>query len=277
MTDSSQQSQRTRNASDGGSQESQSVPHQEYEAYAIDHDDPGGEGPDVLLDVPVVKVDEINLEVQDLRARVSLRAEVLELLKLNVGADVTLDRVHLHIKGVEAQALLKVRLDNVSKIVDRVLTTIDRNPQLLENLTENLGQAVGEVGEGAGQAAGDLGQSAGQAVEGVGEGAGQAAQGASQAAQGATQGATQAATQAAGDASRAAGQAAGAAGGSSTESSQARSGNPGADITVEQEFIDENGNIVSRGQDKSGKPVEQLLDDEGRTLDTRPLDEGGRR
>jgi hypothetical protein len=41
-----------------------------------------------LLDVPVVKVDEINLDVEQLRARVSLQAEVLDLLRLNVGADV---------------------------------------------------------------------------------------------------------------------------------------------------------------------------------------------
>lgn len=84
--------------------------------------------PDVLLDVPEVKVDEINLEVEDLRARVSLQSEVLDLLRLNVGADVLLGRVHLEIKGVEAQALLKVRLDHVAQMVERVLTTIDNNP-----------------------------------------------------------------------------------------------------------------------------------------------------
>src|SRR3954454_21945572 len=70
--------------------------------------------PDVLLDVPLLKVDEIVLDVEDLRARVSLQAEVLDLLRLNVGADVALGSVHLDIKGVEAQALLKVRLDNVA-------------------------------------------------------------------------------------------------------------------------------------------------------------------
>ncbi|MYW43568.1 hypothetical protein GT346_09540, partial [Streptomyces sp. SID161] len=84
--------------------------------------------PDVYLDVPVLKVDEIDLDVEDLRAHVSLQAEVLDLLKLNVGADVSLGRVHLGISGVEAQAQLKVRLDNVALIIDRVLTTLDRNP-----------------------------------------------------------------------------------------------------------------------------------------------------
>src|SRR5918998_646663 len=102
---------------------------------------PGSEQPDVLLDVPVLKVDEINLKVEELRARVSLQAEVLDLVRLNVGADVFIGQVGLEIKGVEAQALLKVRLDNVARILERVLTTIDRHPELLEGLVEGTGRA----------------------------------------------------------------------------------------------------------------------------------------
>ncbi|MEV4563501.1 hypothetical protein AB0K12_07010 [Nonomuraea sp. NPDC049419] len=128
--------------------------------------------PDVYLDVPEVKVDEITLDVQDLRARVSLQAEVLDLLKLNVGADVFLGSVNLTIKGVEAQALLKVRLDNVARIIDRVLQTIDTNPQLLEHLTRGVGRAVEDIGLGAGHAVRDVGAGAGEAVRDVGAGAG---------------------------------------------------------------------------------------------------------
>ena len=130
--------------------------------------------PDVLLDVPQLHVDEIGLEVENLRAKVLLQAEVLDMLKLNVGADVALDRVQLDIKGVDAQALLKVRLDNVAQVVGRVLTTIDRNPQILEHLTEGLGAATEEIGGGAREAVGELGRGAGSAVEEVGEGAGSA-------------------------------------------------------------------------------------------------------
>jgi hypothetical protein len=155
---------------DGGG----TVAEREYEDYVLAERDSGGEEPDVLLDVPVVKVDEINLEVEELRARISLQAEVLDLLKLNVGADVFIGHVGLEIKGVEAQALLKVRLDNVARILDRVLTTIDRNPQLLEGLVEGAGTAIAEIGEGAGSAVEDVGEGAGSAVEDVGEGAGSA-------------------------------------------------------------------------------------------------------
>jgi hypothetical protein len=146
----------------------------EYEDYVLAERDSDSEQPDVLLDAPVVKVDELNLEVEELRARVSLQAEVLDLLRLHVGADVFIGQVGLEIKGVEAQALLKVRLDNVARILDRVLTTIDRNPQLLEGLVEGTGHAIAELGEGTGSAVEDVGEGTGSAVEDVGEGAGSA-------------------------------------------------------------------------------------------------------
>jgi hypothetical protein len=150
------------------------VAEREYEDYVLAEGDSDSEEPDVLLDVPVIKVDEINLNVEELRARVSLQAEVLDLLKLNVGADVFVGHVGLEIKGVEAQALLKVRLDNVARILDRVLTTIDRNPRILEELTAGVRSAVEDVGGGAGKAVGELGEGAGAAVEDVGAGAGSA-------------------------------------------------------------------------------------------------------
>ncbi len=166
--------------------------------------------PDVLLDVPVVKVDSLHLELDNLDAHVSLKAYVLDLVKLTVGVDVHLGRVALDIKGVEAQALVKVRLDHVAAVVDRVMTTLDRNPELLESLGEAIedigagtgdmlgesgeavedvgegaetalehigqgaGEGVGEIGRGAGQAVGQVGEGAGEAVGDVGEGAGEA-------------------------------------------------------------------------------------------------------
>ncbi|MEV5886155.1 hypothetical protein AB0L74_26145 [Streptomyces sp. NPDC052020] len=150
---------------------------EEPEPYRVDPGVPVAApdgNPDVFLDVPLLKVDEIDLDVENLRAHVSLQAEVLDLLKLNVGADVLLGRVHLGISGVEAQAQLRVRLDNVTTIIDRVLTTLDRNPELLRELARGLGSAVRDVGGGARSALGELGTGAGRAVQDVGRGAGSA-------------------------------------------------------------------------------------------------------
>jgi hypothetical protein len=146
----------------------------EYEEYVLAERDSDSEEPDVLLDAPVVKVDEISLNVEELQALVSLQADVLNLLRLHVGAKVSIGQVGLEIKGVEAQALLKVRLRNVARILDRVLTTIDRNPELVEGLVDDAGKAVGELGREAGSAVGELGEGAGSAVEDVGKGAGSA-------------------------------------------------------------------------------------------------------
>jgi hypothetical protein len=71
---------------------------------------------------------------------------VLDLLHLNVGVDARLRGVELDIEGVDAQALLKVRLDNLTTIVDRVMRTIDSNPHLLEHLVARLGATVDELG-----------------------------------------------------------------------------------------------------------------------------------
>ncbi len=186
------------------------VAEREYTDYALSSLEETGQDPDVLLDVPVVKVDKIHLELEDLQAHVALKAKVLDLVNLNVGVDVHLGKVKLDIEGVEAQALVKVRLDHVAAIVDRVLTTIDRNPELVKSLGravedvgrgaghtlgetgeavedvgegaegavgsigEGAGEAVGQVGQGVGKGVGELGQGAGQAVGQVGEGAGQA-------------------------------------------------------------------------------------------------------
>jgi len=129
---------------------------------------------DVRLDVSELRVDELSLEVEDLHARVSTEADVLSLLRLHVGVDAELGGVKLTIKGVEANLLLKVRLDNIAKILDRVMTTIDTNPDIVGQLTQPVGEPADEVG-GAGRAVGELDTGGrGSAVEDVGQGAGRA-------------------------------------------------------------------------------------------------------
>jgi len=107
--------------------------------------------PDVLLDVSELRVDEISLEVEDLTAHVSLEASVLDLLKLHVGVDATLGGVQLTIKGVEAKVLLKVRLDNVARIIDRVFDSIDNNPEIIRVLPAQVGPAAAEFDADTGE------------------------------------------------------------------------------------------------------------------------------
>jgi hypothetical protein len=192
-----------------------------YEDYTVI--DPGEisdtDEPDVIVDIPMVKVDELHFELDDLMARISLHAEVLDLVKLSVGVHCELGKVELNIKGVEAQALMRARLDHVTAIIDRVLTTLDRNPEVLQNIakalqpvTEGAGKAVGEVGEGANKAVGQIGEGAGSAVEDVGEGAGGAVKDVGEGAGGAVEDVGEGANKAVGQVGEGAGQAVGGLG-----------------------------------------------------------------
>jgi hypothetical protein len=124
----SQRGGRTARENDGrtGRQKEEYVPPEDRgESYG---------DPDVLLDVPSLNVEEIDLEVEDLRARVSFQAELADLVKINVGLDVELGKVNLQIKGVEAELQLKARLDNVRAIFSEVLETLQDDPQFFRDV-----------------------------------------------------------------------------------------------------------------------------------------------
>lgn len=87
---------------------------------------------DVVLDIPVLNVEELDLEVEELRAHISARAELVGFLNINVGVDAYVDKVKLRIKGVEAQVQLKVKLERILGSIDRALQAIEKNPQLLD-------------------------------------------------------------------------------------------------------------------------------------------------
>ena len=53
----------------------------------------------MIVDVPVIKVDKVEVEVDDLTAQVAVVAEVRRLAELSVGAVAHLDKVELEIDG----------------------------------------------------------------------------------------------------------------------------------------------------------------------------------
>jgi len=104
--------------------------------------------PDVLLDVSELEVDRISLEVEDLRAHVSVLAELANLVSLSVGVDARLDRVKLEIEGVKAKVLLKVRLEHVRAILEKALDTVAEHPEILEVLNQTLDELLeGRLGD----------------------------------------------------------------------------------------------------------------------------------
>jgi hypothetical protein len=210
--------------------------------------------PDVLIDIRKVKVDEIYVDVEKLDAHLALRAKVGDLLQVTAGVHVSLGKVEVDIKGVEAEAKMTVRLEQLYEILDRALTTLDHNPQILESVAKTVDNAVDDVsnlgekalgpGGAVSQTLDDVGQAAQQAVQpggavseaaggltdaagqalGPGGAVGQLGQSVGQLGQGLGQDAGQAAQglgQAAGQAGQAAGGAAGQAGQQAGQTGQA--------------------------------------------------------
>ena len=123
----------------------------------IPEETPARQDVDVLLDVSELEVDRIKLTVRDLRAHVSVVAELASLVNLQVGVDARLDEVELEIEGVRAKVLLKVRLDDVRAILRHALDTVAEHPEILRILTRALNELVeGLLGDALGTLEGAL-------------------------------------------------------------------------------------------------------------------------
>jgi hypothetical protein len=103
---------------------------------------------DVILEIPELSVDSIGLTVKDVKAHVALDANAMNLVQLTAGVDVGIKQVQLGIVGVFAEAYLYVDLDNVARIVDRVVQTLDRNPQILTQVLKTVDTAVNSLNSG---------------------------------------------------------------------------------------------------------------------------------
>ena len=230
-----------------------------HEDYVPNQDERlGGGTPAFLLDVPVLNIDEIDLEVEDLRAHISLRAELASFVKINVGVDLYLDKVKLDIKGLEAQVLLKINLDEVLGTLDRALESINMNPQILN-------EVVQDVNPAAGGADGDASQSTRES-----DGTEQARGGAHDQSLGegdrtedrVVQGSVASPEPAPNEPEE-------------TVDKEATSTLDG--LQIEEEYVDERGRIVGRAWDGSGNMVEGVLDDEGNVADPSVSEEKGDR
>ena len=110
--------------------------------------------PDVFLNA-TVSVNEIDLTVSNLTAKINLDAQVLSLLDFNAGVSASIDRVELLIQNVSANVVLEARLENVVSMIGDVLDSLDLNP-VLATLGQDVGQIVNTTVGGLTGAAGGL-------------------------------------------------------------------------------------------------------------------------
>lgn len=103
-------------------------------AEAAKDEGTGESTPDVLLDIPILKIDELKLNLDDLDAQVALQSDLGKLIRINIGAHASIKKLDLDLKGVDAKAVLKVRLKDVYKIFSRAFDSLDSNPDISNNL-----------------------------------------------------------------------------------------------------------------------------------------------
>jgi hypothetical protein len=120
---------------------------QEAQTGGKDMGRPPADEPDVYVYVPKVKVGELCIDVERLEAHLALRAQVANLVNLVAGVHVGVDTVKIDLKDVEAECELKVRLENTYNILDRTLSTLDENPEVVERLLDTANNAVDETGQ----------------------------------------------------------------------------------------------------------------------------------
>ena len=97
---------------------------------------------DVILEIPELSVDSIGLTVSNVRAHLALDANAMNVVSITAGVDVGIKQVQLGITDVFAEAYLYVDLDNVARIVGRVVQTLDRNPEILTQVLRTVETAA---------------------------------------------------------------------------------------------------------------------------------------
>lgn len=104
--------------------------------------------PDVHLLVPELSVGRIELDVEELKADINLAANVAQLVSINAGIAVSVQKINITIADVSAELELTVRLGHLVDIVNRVFESLDLNPLLISaigNVTDLIGSVVGAV------------------------------------------------------------------------------------------------------------------------------------
>jgi e3 binding domain len=150
--------QETKESTSGKTGE-RAIPGQEYDGRLMyQREQPGSEDADVTLDVPSLKVEELMLDVENLRHRTSMQAELADMVKLNVGVETVVDGAKLELRGVDAQMFLKAKLDNVRAILSEALDTIDNNPEILQDIARIAEETAGTGERTLEGAAGAIGE-----------------------------------------------------------------------------------------------------------------------
>ncbi|KAI4757842.1 hypothetical protein E4T52_10098 [Aureobasidium sp. EXF-3400] len=118
-----------------------------------------GAAPDVYLNIPELHVGRIQLTVEKLSADLNLNAKVANLVQLNAGVQVAVEKINITISEVDAEVELVIRLGHLVDIVGRVFDSLDLNPLLIStigNATNLVGNVISDVAGAVGGLLGSI-------------------------------------------------------------------------------------------------------------------------
>ncbi len=101
--------------------------------------------PDVVLDVPLLRIGEVKLDVENLEAKICINAQLASFINIEVGTKVFVEKAKLEVKEVEAEAYLRARLKRVEAIFMKALKTLDENPDLIKDFISNADKKINET------------------------------------------------------------------------------------------------------------------------------------
>lgn len=89
---------------------------------------------DLVLDIPRLCIEHLELRVDSLRARVSIDANIAGMVSINAGAGVAIDHVDLTLENVHATLLLAVDLSRLVQVVNETMSFLEANPDVLKRV-----------------------------------------------------------------------------------------------------------------------------------------------
>jgi len=90
---------------------------------------------DLVVDAPNLELEGVQLEIQNLQAKISLGVHIGNLVNIDLGVDLTGDTLNLELNSLQAEAYVRANLDRIQHIINRTLETIDNNPDVLQSLS----------------------------------------------------------------------------------------------------------------------------------------------
>ncbi len=85
---------------------------------------------DMTLKVPSLKAGRVNMDAENLKFSISVKAQLSNFSNIEIGTDIHIDKIKLDVDSLEAEALFTAKLKKIETIFIKALESLDKNPDL---------------------------------------------------------------------------------------------------------------------------------------------------